>query len=168
MAATRQRRTPRLAVGLPIRVFAIDFKGTDFVEDSTTVVVNFHGAKIRLVRQLVPEQEIRIFSQKTEEEEVFRVVARTGQMDNRQTFWGVESLNPTHNIWGISFPRLGPKDQKLVRATLQCPACRVREVLYLDEPILESIEELGGLLRGCLACGRTGVWQRVPFIESWP
>src|SRR5713226_3323527 len=87
---TRPRRTPRLAVGLPIRVYAIDFKGVDFTEDSTTVVVNLHGAKICLARQLIPEQEIRILSRTTDQEAVFRVVGRVGGTENQHTFWGIE------------------------------------------------------------------------------
>ncbi len=43
-----QRRSPRRALELPIRVFGTDFQGRDFVEDAATLVVSRHGAKIRL------------------------------------------------------------------------------------------------------------------------
>jgi hypothetical protein len=155
-----------LALGVPIRVYATDFKGRDFVEDSTTLAVNLHGAKIRLGRELIPDQEIRILSGKTGREAIFRVVCRAGDTENRNTFWGVECMNPAHNIWGISFPELGPQDQNAVRAMLQCPECRIRELLYLDEPILEKMETMGGLVRGCLSCGKTGQWKKVPYYES--
>jgi len=89
LAGNRERRTPRIAIELPIRVFATDFKGKDFVEDSTTVAVNLHGARIRLGRELIPEQEIRILSGKTGREGVFRVVGRAGDSENRSSFWGV-------------------------------------------------------------------------------
>ena len=150
-----ERRTPRLAIGLPIRVFATDFQGRDFVEDSTTIAVNLHGAKIRLGRELIPDQEIRILSGRTGREAIFRVVGRAGDSRNRSTFWGVECLNPDHNIWGVAFPRLTPKDQVAVRVMLRCPECRVRELIYLDEALLEGMEAAGGLLRGCLTCRRT-------------
>lgn len=160
------RRTPRLAYGVPIRVYATDFKGRDFVEDSTTLAVNLHGAKIRLGRELISDQEIRILSGKTGREAIFRVVCRAGDSENRNTFWGVECINPDHNIWGISFPELRPRDQNAVRAMLQCPECRIRELLYLDEPILEKMETMGDLVRGCLSCGKTGQWKKVPYYES--
>lgn len=160
------RRSTRLALSLPIRVYAIDFKGTDFIEDSTTVVVNVYGARIRLHHQLLPEQEIRIQSLKTSQEAIFRVVSRVGNLEDRFTYWGVECLNPSHDVWGIHFPQPGPDDQRAVRALLRCPICRCREVIYLDEPLLESIHELGGLLRGCMKCGQTGIWEQVPYSEA--
>jgi hypothetical protein len=166
LAGNRERRTPRIALDLPIRVYATDFKGRDFVEDSTTVAINLHGAKIRLDHELLPEQEIRILSGKTGREAIFRVVAKAGNAENRSTFWGVECMNPEHNIWGISFPILGPRDQKGVRALLQCPECRVRELLFVDEPLLEKVTSSGGLLRGCLTCGKTALWKQVPYYES--
>lgn len=166
MADTRMRRSTRLALSLPIRVYAIDFKGTDFVEDSTTVVVNSHGAKIRLTHQLLPEQEIRIQSLKTAQESVFRVVSRVGALEDRFTYWGVESLNPARNVWGIQFPKPGPNDQRSVRVMLRCPICLYREMIHVDEPLLESILELGGLLRGCLKCGQTAIWEQVPYSDA--
>ena len=165
-ARTGVRRSTRLAVSLPIRVYATDYKGTDFVEDSTTVVVNYYGARIRLNHRLLPEQEIRIRSLKTSQEAVFRVVGRVGSLDDRFAYWGVECLTPSPEIWGISFPPLGPEDQRAVRALLRCPICRAQEGIYLDEPLLESIQELGGLLRGCVKCGQTGIWEPVPYTET--
>jgi hypothetical protein len=160
------RRSTRLAVSLPIRVYATDYKGTDFVEDSTTVVVNYYGARIRLNHRLLPEQEIRIRSLKTSQEAVFRVVGRVGSLDDRFAYWGVECLTPSPQVWGINFPPLGPEDQRAARALLRCPVCRAQEVIYLDEPLLESIQELGGLLRGCVKCGQTGIWEPVPHTET--
>jgi hypothetical protein len=163
---TGVRRSTRLAVSLPIRVYATDYKGTDFVEDSTTIVVNFYGARIRLNHQLLPEQEIRIRSLKTSQEAVFRVVSRVGNLEDRFTYWGVECLTPDPNVWGINFPQPGPDDQRSVRALLRCPICRFSEVIYLDEPLLESIQELGGLLRGCVKCGQTGIWEQIPYPKA--
>jgi hypothetical protein len=160
---TGARRSTRLAVSLPIRVYATDYKGTDFVEDSTTVVVNLYGARIRLNHRLLPEQEIRIRSLKTSQEAIFRVVSRVGSLDDRFAYWGVECLSPSPEVWGINFPQPGPEDQRSVRALLRCPVCRFQEVIYLDEALLESIQELGGLLRGCVKCGQTGIWEPVPY-----
>jgi hypothetical protein len=166
LGVNRERRTPRIAIELPIRVFATDFKGKDFVEDSTTVAINFHGARIRLGRELVPEQEIRILSGKTGREGVFRVVGRAGNSESKVSYWGVECLSTGQNIWGISFPELGPQDQTLVRAMLQCPACQVREVVFIDELLLGKVASNGGLLRGCLTCGKTGPWKQVPYYQT--
>lgn len=163
---SQQRRSARLALNLPVRIFAFDFKGKDFVEDSTTLVVNRHGAKIRLVRQVVPDQEIRILCRKNGREDIFRVVAKALGTGNRCTFWGVECKNPERNIWGVHFPTLGPQDQTSVRIMLQCPECHVRELVYVDEPLLQATHEMGGLVRGCISCGYSGLWKQVPFFDS--
>jgi hypothetical protein len=166
MAEIRQRRSPRLAIRLPIRVYGTDFRGTDFVEDSSTLVVNLHGAKIRLIRQLIPEQEIRIACRPTEQEAVFRVVCQAGEIQGRHSFWGVETLSPEENIWGVSFPAMGPEDRGSVRVLLQCPKCLARELHYLNEPLLQAIEEVGGLLRACPTCKATGLWKQIPYGEA--
>lgn len=114
----------------------------------------------------MPEQEIRILSGRTGREAIFRVVSRAGQSGSRYSYWGVECTNPAHNIWGIRFPRLCPEDQATVRVMLQCPECRLRELVHLDETLLGNMEAAGGLLRGCLSCGKTGQWRQVPYFDS--
>lgn len=136
------------------------------MEDTSTLVVNLHGAKIRLARQLLAEEEIRIVSRTTELEAIFRVVSKAGEAVGQHTHWGIECLDPSQNIWGIVFPCLGPRDQTSVRAMLECPTCHAREVLHLDEPLLESIVDLGGLLRGCLYCRKMGLWTSVR-AQQW-
>jgi hypothetical protein len=160
------RRSSRIAASLPIRVYATDFTGTDFIEDSTTVVVNTHGAKIRLAHQLIPDQEIRIVSLTTGQEAVFRVVSRVGVPEESHTYWGIECLTPARNVWGVVIPQAGPEDQRSVRAMVQCPICHAREMIRVDEALIESIQELGGLLRGCMKCGQTAIWEQVPYSET--
>ena len=101
MLNIRQRRSPRHALELPIRVFGVDFQGRDFVEDSRTLVVSRHGAKIRLTRKLIPEMEIRILCQHNKREGLFRVVGQAGQPTGKFSFWGVECLEPAENIYEI-------------------------------------------------------------------
>jgi hypothetical protein len=161
MAEVQRRRSPRIALPLPIRVYGTDFTGTDFVEDSTTIVVNHHGAKIRLTRQLLPDQEIVILSVQNKQEAVFRVVAKIRETEGKHTFWGVEIADPKDGFWGVEFPSLQPEDQRSVRITLECPQCRSREQLHMDERLLESIQPGGGLNRLCPRCGKSGLWKQV-------
>ncbi|PYV07977.1 MAG: hypothetical protein DMG23_14770 [Acidobacteria bacterium] len=109
MPKINRRRSPRRALELAIRVFGTDFQGKDFVEDSTTLEVSPHGAKIRLTRQLIPEQEIRVLCQDNNREGLFRVVRQVGEPVGEFSFWGVECLNPSENIWEGALPRPGPK-----------------------------------------------------------
>ncbi len=137
------------------------------MEDSQTVVVTRHGGKIRLTHFLQPEEEVRILSVKTGQESAFRVVNRVvGGPGDKFTFWGVECSNPALDIWGIRFPASQSDDQHAVRALLRCPICRAQELIYLDEPLVESINELGGLLRTCPGCGRSAVWDLAPNYDA--
>lgn len=165
MQPAQQRRSCRIALSIPIRVYAIDFRAKEFVEDATTLVVNLYGAKIRLIRQLIPDQEIRLLSFSTREEAVFRVVSKAPGSEGACTFWGIECLSPEKNIWGVRFPELQRRDQAEVRAMLQCPHCLTRELVYMDEPLLEALEQSRGLMRGCLACKQSGLWKVVPYVE---
>src|SRR5512140_1612316 len=62
MQQSGTRRSCRVAMELPIRVFGVDFRGIDFTEEALTSIVNLHGAKIRLSHQLLPDAEIRLFN----------------------------------------------------------------------------------------------------------
>src|SRR5713226_5978429 len=109
MPETRQRRSLRGSRELPIRVFGTDFRGRDFVEDSATLVVSRHGAKIRLKRKLIPEQEIQILCHGNNREAVFRVVSQAGEPTSEFSFWSVECLKPGENIWEGGLPKTAPK-----------------------------------------------------------
>ena len=185
----RQRRSPRRVLELPIRVVGTDFQGRDFVEDSTTLVVSRHGAKIRLVRKLIPEEEIRILHHGSKREGLFRVVGQAGEPMGKFSFWGVECLGPAENIWegGVAMPaskpgsrpaplpgpelapkpppqleaKLSSKEQSPVQAMLRCSKCGMRELVDLDETQIQAIRRSKGLVRACPACGATGLWRRV-------
>ncbi len=185
MPKINRRRSPRRALELAIRIFGTDFQGKDFVEDSTTLEVSPHGAKIRLTRQLIPEQEIRILCQGNNREGLFRVVRQVGEPVGEFSFWGVECLNPSENIWEGALPRPGPKpvpkpgpqldrapgqplDPELsskgktpVQVMLRCSQCGMRELVDLDESQIQAMRKVKGLVRGCPACGATVLWKRV-------
>ena len=160
---SKPRRTPRLEMSIPIRVFATDYRGRDFVEDSTTVTINFHGAKIQLERELVPEQEIRILSGRTGHEAIFRVVGRAGKSDGSNTYWGVESRKPGKNFWGIRFFEPSSDGPSSVQLMLRCPECHIRELVELDDSLLEQLKAKGGLSRLCSRCRETAVWTQVAY-----
>lgn len=156
------RRSCRVAMSLPVRVFGVDYRGIDFTEDAFTLIVNLHGAKIRMNHQLMPDSEIRLVSP-TGLDSVFRVVSKLQSPELRFTYWGVENLEPEKNIWGVDIPALKPLDQRKVQVTLQCPTCSARESLGADETLLASLQEKGGVERQCAACHAPGLWKLLPF-----
>jgi hypothetical protein len=220
-----KRRSLRREAELPIRIYGTDFQGKDFVEDSTTLVVSPHGAKIQLTHPLMPEQEIRILCQGNNREALFRVVRQAGEPMGEVSFWGVECLKAGENIWEGASPRparkpepkpipkpipkpsaipspkpipkpsaiLSPKPspkpilkpsakpspkpaprprpqpdsqpsvqvKSPVQVMLRCSECGMRELVQIDETQFQAIRKLKGLVRGCPACGATGLWKRV-------
>lgn len=120
MTEYHTRRSCRVAMSVPVRVYGTDYRGVDFTEDALTLIVNLHGAKIRLTHQLLPDSEIRLLSQPTGRDSVFRVVSKLASSELRFTYWGVENLHPEKNIWGVDIPPLRPRDQVKVRVTLEC------------------------------------------------
>lgn len=158
----QNRRSCRVALSLPVRVFGVDYRGKDFTEDALTIVVNLHGAKLRMNRQLMPDSEIRVVSP-TGKDSVFRVVSRVQSAELQYTYWGVENLEPEHNIWGVDIPELQPGDQLKVRVNLECPVCSTSEALGADEYLLASLQEKGGVERECPVCRTSGLWKLLPF-----
>jgi hypothetical protein len=167
MADTQTRRSCRVAMSLPIRVFGVDFRGIDFTEEALTVVVNLHGAKIRLAHQLLPDAEIRVVNHSTGRDEIFRVVSKLQSSEAMFTYWGVESLDAKRNIWGVEIPQLLPMDQlNHRRITLQCPSCSGLKSLRVDKPLLASLQEKGGVERTCKVCNTHGLWKLMPYDEE--
>jgi hypothetical protein len=166
MEGFESRRSCRVALSVPIRVMGIDFRGKDFSEEALTLVVNLHGAKIRMSHQLTPDAEIRLLSHPTGQDSIFRVVSKLTSSELKFTYWGVESLEPGRNIWGISIPELRPGYHARVGVMMQCPTCSARESIYADEVMLASLHEKGGVSRTCIVCRTTGLWKLLPFSTS--
>lgn len=166
MAEVHTRRSCRVAMSVPIRVYGIDYRGVDFSEDALTLVVNLHGAKIRMTHQLLPDSEIRLCSQPTGRDSVFRVVSKLGGSELHFTYWGVENLHPENNIWGVDIPPVRRRDQLKVQVTLECPHCSIRESLPGDEALLAGLLEKGGVERTCQACDTPGLWKLQTFHEA--
>jgi hypothetical protein len=150
-------------MSVAVRVIGIDYRGVDFTEEAQTVIVNRHGAKIRLSHQLLPDSEIRMLSHPTGKDSVFRVVSKLQSPELRFTYWGVENLDPEMNIWGVDIPELLPGDQLKVRVLLQCPVCSAHESLRADEMLLAGLQEKGGVERTCKACNTPGLWKLPPY-----
>jgi hypothetical protein len=163
MEEFQSRRSCRVALSVPIRVIGHDYRGIDFTEEAYTIIVNLHGAKIRMTHQLLPDSEIRLLSHPTGRDSVFRVVSKLQSPELQYTYWGVENLAPETNIWGVDIPELRPGDQLKVRVALECPTCSSRESLHADETVLAALQEKGGVERTCNGCNTPGLWKLLPF-----
>ena len=163
MDGSPSRRSHRIALSVPIRVIGIDFRGIDFAEEALTIIVNLHGAKIRMLHQMMPDSEIRLYSQPTGQDSLFRVVSKLQSPELKFTYWGVENMEPEKNIWGVKIPELQSGYQSKVGVKVECPTCSARETLFADETLLIELQEKGGSERTCPVCKFPGLWKHVPF-----
>ncbi len=163
MVEFQTRRSCRVALSVPIRVFGIDDQDVDFTEEALTIIVNLQGAKIRMTHQLLPDSEIRLFSHPTGQGSVFRVVSKLQSSELKYTYWGVENLDPAKNIWGVDIPELRPGDQLKIQVMIECPTCSARQPLRVDETLLASFQEKGGVERTCNLCNAPGMWKLLCF-----
>ena len=99
-----RRRSTRLAVAIPIAISGKDTDGHTFKENSRTVVINKHGAKILTFHQLGMGAEITIENRalgRAARAAVVWVGDRPSSKDAVEV--GVQLFN-AENIWGIEFP----------------------------------------------------------------
>ena len=170
MPKTEKRRSHRRALETPIRVIGTDVQGRDFVEDSTTLVVSRHGAKIQLTRKLFPDQEILILCQGNSREAHFRVVRQAGEPTGDFSFWGVECLEPGKNIWegALPIPSSKPAPRPFPQPspkTSPRPAPQLEPKLASMPIAKRSVEEkLHG--QAVLRCSKCGMRELVELEEK--
>ncbi len=139
--------------------------GSGFVEQTHTLLLGRHGAKILLRRKLVPEQEINIRCLKTGRETDARVVGQTGG-DEEVFSYGIELLDPNIDLWDIQFPPEDESQAAVGRVLLACVRCRHQELAYLDEFEMEVLEATRFLSRHCGRCNDTNLWVRPGSEEA--
>jgi hypothetical protein len=158
MEMERTRRSDRIALRFRITVSGTDAMGHGFLEETETVVVSRHGAKIALRRKLVPELELSVRCADTGEEADVRVVGQIGE-GPEGVYYGIEILDPQRDLWGIEFPHLAESEKAVVRTLLECVHCRTREIAYLDELEAEVFEANKILSRACKRCRDMTLWK---------
>jgi hypothetical protein len=160
-----RRRSDRVYRELTIRVSGTDGKGQSFMEETCTLVLSRHGAKILLTRTLFPNQELTIRCHESGKESLARVVGRIGG-DEEGSYYGMELLERESRIWGIEFPSADDAEMAAGRVLLACGSCHAQELAYLDEFALEVLLANQRLSRLCKRCGETTLWQETAAREG--
>lgn len=162
-----KRRSDRVHLELRIQLSGVDAAGKIFTEQTHTLVVSRHGAKVVSQQVLLPQQALNIRCYRTGMETLACVV---GQIDQRhdEIHYGLEISDPHANIWGIEFPELGEVDPAVGRVLLECQGCHIREVIYLDAFALEVLVANECLMRPCRRCAdrRVSMWKRPSLDED--
>lgn len=157
------RQSERVSLVLTIQVTGTGFFGDAFQCEGSTDVVSQHGARIRLVQKLAPNQEITISCVETGKKAVARVVTslngKTGGK-SKENVYGVALLDAQAHPWGIDFPPRGDSAGAVGRIVLECTVCHTRELAYLDGFELEVLESNETVARFCKHCLDTSVWKK--------
>jgi hypothetical protein len=98
---TSRRRSRRVLLHVPVTVSSEDPKN-EFSEQTSTLVVNAHGALITLQTKAVQNQKLFI-STSASEKRPCRVV-HVGPTLQGSTQYGIEFAEPAPNFWHITFP----------------------------------------------------------------
>lgn len=151
-AAVAKRRSDRVAIQFPIEVV-----GSDFLDQTHTVLVSRHGGKIVLNRILSADEELSVLCKSTGKEAVARVVGHLGA-SSEGNYYGIAFLDPEVNIWDIEFPKLGETEMAAARVLLECAACHARKVTSLDGPEAEVLEVNHRLAMFCKQCSNSTLW----------
>jgi hypothetical protein len=97
------RRSQRLLLRMAVIVAGQRANGATFAEQTTTAVVNAHGALVLLKESVQGHQLLRIRNVKTGEEQACKVVDIVGSAEGKMEV-GIEFLEPAPRFWRVAFP----------------------------------------------------------------
>jgi hypothetical protein len=108
MATTRamleRRRSSRVLIRIPIKVFSNDFNGQPLDTPAEAIAVSRTGALLRTPFQPALGSRIEVLNGISQETQEFRVIRVSPCKFDGYFELGVEILYPTRNFWGIQFP----------------------------------------------------------------
>lgn len=108
---------------------------------------------------LAPHQEVVLRRLRGEREAECRIVGQIGGQSGVYVY-GVAFLDPTVDLWGITFPPLEESEDTVGRALLECVACRNREVVHLDTMELEVFSIGQKISWHCKSCREVTTWRQ--------
>jgi hypothetical protein len=160
------RRSERALLRIPIRVEGEDARGLPFVEVTSTLVVNRSGGLIIVSHLLKPGTTIRITNLKNQASSSFQVVTRASRSLSGTPEWGVKSLEPDVEIWGVYFPTRAeePAQADVIHVLLECQECLSREMAALTVQQYRRLLAQSSLPRPCPRCDTTRDW-KLGFVE---
>lgn len=157
MPESNRRRSDRLLLTIPIRVEGSNPKGQKFTEETRTLVVNRHGARIQLNHLVAPGTVVQIVNIAARRQAEFRVIGPTQPISDQGGEWGVECQDSRGNIWGIDFPP-GLDDTSLASALLACRRCQHEVLMPISLVEYDVLSTSGLLTRTCENCREATAW----------
>jgi len=163
---TLGRKSERALLRIPIRVEGKDADGKAFVEVTCTLVVNRSGGLIIVSHPLKPGMTIKITNLESKASSSFQVVTRASKSLSGRPEWGVKSMEPDVEIWGVHFPTRAeePRQTDIVHVLLECQECLGREMATLTVAQYQRLLAQASLPRPCPKCRATRNW-KLGFVE---
>jgi hypothetical protein len=160
------RRSERALLRIPIRVEGEDAYGNAFDETTSTLVVNRSGGLIIVSYLLKPGTVIKITNLQNQASCCFQVVTRAVRSLSGIPEWGVKSLQPDVEIWGVYFPTRAeePPQADVIHVLLECQECLSREMAALTVPQYRRLLAQSSLPHPCRKCSATRNW-KLGFVE---
>jgi hypothetical protein len=160
------RRSARIPKEVPIVLVGWDTVGTQFIEETKTVLLSRHGAGIVSTHKLAAEQElVLVYPERNNKETEIRVVGEIGSEDGAYTY-GVAFLDPNIDFWGMKFPPANENEISGCGAMLQCNFCGRREFISADALEFDIYTVNGGIFRDCKGCSHPTLWQEASGESS--
>jgi PilZ domain-containing protein len=156
---SKQRRSGRLTVAIPILIIGSDGEGRVFSEETHTVVVSLHGAGIVSRHKLMAEQELILRAVEPNREAEVRVVGEIGQQGKIYTY-GVAFVAAQLDFWKMELPAAPAWSERPVALALECGGCKGMVELTDGDFEYDICAIRGGLARFCDECGLLTVWRQ--------
>lgn len=153
-----KRRSDRIVLTIPLRVFGNDAAGHEFRKDGRTLTINRHGARIQVHHALSSGQIIRILNLASRQEAAFRVIGAVAPFTERGGEWGVECVDPKDNIWGVQFPPIEETQDADFKALLECRRCHTTALLPVSLVEVEVLDTAGIIVKPCGTCQSESSW----------
>lgn len=123
------RRSTRLFISIPIAISGKDTAGHTFKENTKTLIINKHGAKVATVHQVALGAELGIENRALGRSAKACVVWLGDKASPKDASEIGLQLTEAQNIWGIEFPPddwqegppVGPGGQRLERSAAKAP-----------------------------------------------
>ena len=166
---TPTRRSERALLRIPIRVEGKDSQGDAFDELTYTLVVNQSGGLIVVSRLMIPGAVIKITNLNNQISSFFQVVMRAARSLSGTPEWGVKSLEPEVEIWGVHFQAKSdePAQEGLIHVLLECRECSYREMTALTVEQYRRLVLYSSVPRPCPRCDFPRDWT-FAVVENGP
>ena len=99
-----RRRSERLLLRVPVKVFGKTKDGRQAHEDAEVVIVSRHGCLLRCSSALPSGEIIELFNKFTEKQATFKVVWCSDRPVSDRWDVGLDTETPAEGFWGVQFP----------------------------------------------------------------